>query len=973
MSVDASRIVEVLADLAGTDRGPSITSVDTDLMQWLPLSYTNLLVGKSGIRPVSEDADFVDPIATDDTTQRIMKTARLRSADDDDDVLRVGWLWLVGDHPQRGQIMTPLVSLPVKRSMRDRIGGRIVKMFGVDNTMIDVVATGEPELTDLVENEELRRDLGVYVDVDPAWAEVAEAHASLDDEHGVALRTWAAEAAAAAGCPTRAVVAADRSPAALRRSDQLLVVAGVALYVAPRELQRSVTTASTLQSWAAQNVNDTALAALYADESAVPSADGSPPPGESPFELNAAQRGAVAAVGRQRLTVLSGPPGTGKTQTVAAVAFDQVRRGRNVLVVAPTNASVTALTTLMEQTPGPDPVVFGASTHRFEVASQLTERASTFREADFLNRRTDAYERVRDDVARRRRAIEVLLATEAAAALDPAEVMLSRAEAPGLFESGADLSAAHELARSAMDFEDPGSSWWRRRRARRALARLRTVCRASETESLATLARHVRLAEAQRRHADLEMSGGLDLSPLWASLLDATDSLRHASGALLEAATQQRDRADRSSQRAVAAVAAALRSGRQRRRDLLAEVDAAELLEPLPLWVSTLRDVDDLLPMQAGMFDLVIIDEASHIDQVSAAPALLRAKSALVVGDPRQLRHVSFVSGDRIAAAIAAHGLSGQEVAAQLDVQRRSLFDAAASVQPPLLLDEHYRSAPHLIDFSAQRFYDGRLGVATRHPNNEREDCIEVVEVDGTRSAAGVNDDEIETVVELLRHDLEEGRDSVGVITPFRAQADAMEAALRDAFDLAEIDRLNLRVGTVHGFQGCQREVMYMSMCLDDEAAAGSRSFVDDPALFNVMVTRARRSVIVVTSAREHPARLLAEYIRHGDLAGRQASSTTDWAARSAIWPRRVVAELCAAGVTVQTGYLVGRHEIDAVVGRGDAALGLVCGVHPDGLDEHIDRHLELSRLGWTVREVFASRWLDQLPALAVDLRSSHG
>lgn len=983
MSVDATQVVQVLGELASVPQKRSLASVDVDLMEWLPLSYTNLLNGLIGYR---RDRDPDDPLVAGRTfrntatTRRIFKTAKLRAGDDEEGVLRAGWLWLAGRHPEYGKVMTPLVSLPVRRTIDDRVAAAIegVMPGGADaerNRFADITDEGEPELTDLIADDAARQHLGVHLDFDPLWASeagVAASRASLSKSGNRGLRDWAFEAAAAAGCPTDALAAARRPPSSFQRRNQLVVVAGMALYVAPARPAQSITNASTMQSWAQQDIDDTALAVLYAsDDIELPTARAVGQRIDGPFELNAAQRSAVDAVERQRLTVLSGPPGTGKTQTVAAVAFDQVRRGRSVLVVAPTNAAVSALTTLMEQTPGPDPVVFGSSSHRVDVANHLTEQASSAYDVDVVAQRTEIRERVGHAVARLREVIVDKLDVEYGATADPVELTLARAETPGFFEVDADLEHVRQLINSAAAVDIDKISRRQRRRARKDLQRLVEVSRARESFPIPTFARYARLAIGQRRRAESEALGGLDLDPLWGSLIDGLKSERDASGVLLDVVTHQRDRTDRKSQRAIAAVAAALRSGRERRRSMLADVDAAELLEPLPLWVSTLRDVDDLLPMRPAMFDLVIVDEASHIDQVSAAPALLRAHNALVVGDPRQLRHVSFVSSDRIDRALTECGVSDMAVAAQLDVQRNSLFDAAAGVQPPLLLDEHYRSAPHLIDFSSERFYDGRVGVATRHPRNEGTDCIDVIEVDGTRDASGINRIEIATIVEHLRGDLAAGRDSIGVIAPFRAQADAIEDALRDAFELSEIDQLDLRVGTVHGFQGCQRDLTYLSMCLDDESPAGSRTFVDDAALFNVMVTRARDRVVVVTSMRHRRPALLTDYVRHAadpQVSG-FAASPTDPSMRP--WQRRVVDELRDAGLSVRTGYPVGRHEIDVVVGTGDGAMGIICGVHPQGPEAHIERHVELTGLGWVVRESFESRWGNELPALAVDLRTT--
>lgn len=471
------------------------------------------------------------------------------------------------------------------------------------------------------------------------------------------------------------------------------------------------------------------------------------------------------------------------------------------------------------------------------------------------------------------------------------------------------------------------------------------------------------------RAADLESVGGLDLGGSWENLREAEDRARRLAGEALQAATHHDDRADRSSRRAIGAVASALRSGRATRRQTLAQVDGRELTAALPLWIATMRDIDDLLPMQPDMFDMVIIDEASHIDQVSAAPTLLRARDALIVGDPRQLRHVSFLSEDRVAESLSDNGLSGATVASQLDLRRQTLFDAAAAVSPVIVLDEHYRSAPHLIDFSARRFYDGRLHVATRHPRNETDDRIDVVAADGRRDGEGVNQNEVALIVDRLRAELEAGETSVGVLTPFRPQADAIEAAVIAAFELSEIDALDLRVGTVHSFQGCQRDIVYISLAIDDDSPRGSRSFLSEATLFNVMVTRAKKKIHVVSSLTRPETGVLAEYLRHAEAPSTVRSGSTPLAR----WSLRVQDELRHTDLSPVAAYATGRHQIDLVVGEHANAVALVCGVHPDGAEAHIDRHLDLVRNGWNIREVFESRWGDRLAELSIDLTQPSG
>jgi hypothetical protein len=305
-------------------------------------------------------------------------------------------------------------------------------------------------------------------------------------------------------------------------------------------------------------------------------------------------------------------------------------------------------------------------------------------------------------------------------------------------------------------------------------------------------------------------------------------------------------------------------------------------------------------------------------------------------------------------------------VASVLDIRRLSIFDAAAATVGVRSLDEHYRSLPHLIEFSTTRFYADRLHIATRHPNTEGIDAIEVVEVGGSR-VDEVNVAEIDVLMARLRADLGSGCESVGVITPFRAQHDAIEERIAEELTLDEVRQLNLRLGTVHGFQGGQRDRIYVSLTIDDNSSAGSLRFLSDRNLFNVMVTRARRQMIMLTSGGASPGGVLDDYLRYA-----AQSSVTQQILAVSDWTNAVAGALSDAAIPVRVGYPVGRHTIDIVL-PGDlqsAPTAMICGVHPDGVAMHIERHLDLVRSGWVVQDVYASRWKENLAGLAVSVVS---
>ncbi|MBA2282201.1 MAG: DNA2/NAM7 family helicase, partial [Acidimicrobiia bacterium] len=412
--------------------------------------------------------------------------------------------------------------------------------------------------------------------------------------------------------------------------------------------------------------------------------------------------------------------------------------------------------------------------------------------------------------------------------------------------------------------------------------------------------------------------------------------------------------------RAVAALGRALPAGRNRRRELLAAIDASALVRALPLWVGTLRDVDDLLPVDPAMFDVVIVDEAAQVDQFSAAGALLRGAAAVVVGDPRQLRHVSFVADADVAATLEERGVA--ELADRLDVRRMALFDVAAGAAPVTWLDEHFRSVPHLISFSARRFYDDRVLVATRNPVNESEDAVEVVRV-----GPG---EEVAAAVDLIAALVAAGRRSIGAVSPFRESADALEAALVERFSPEQIVEAGLRAGTAHSFQGGERDHVVVVLGLSADDPANRWRFVEDPNLFNVLVTRARHRLTVVTALPPDGARpgIVADYLRHAQSPPAPVPATE----ADAAWVAQLASELARHEIAVRPGYRVGRWAVDLCAGTGAAAVALDCVPHAEGPAAHIARHRALRLAGWSVIDAFPSRWdgnaVEAAITLAADL-----
>ena len=116
------------------------------------------------------------------------------------------------------------------------------------------------------------------------------------------------------------------------------------------------------------------------------------------------------------------------------------------------------------------------------------------------------------------------------------------------------------------------------------------------------------------------------------------------------------------------------------------------------------------LPLVNGLFDLMVIDEASRCAVASALPLLVRAKRALTVGDPWQLLHVTNLGAVRETRIAERWGL-GNDQASAWSYRTQSLFAVKAARAPSglIMLDLDFRSHPALSALVSHEVYDGKL------------------------------------------------------------------------------------------------------------------------------------------------------------------------------------------------------------------------------------------------------------------------
>ena len=304
---------------------------------------------------------------------------------------------------------------------------------------------------------------------------------------------------------------------------------------------------------------------------------------------------------------------------------------------------------------------------------------------------------------------------------------------------------------------------------------------------------------------------------------------------------------------------------------LLEDEDFKPLLEAFPCWCVTTYAVSNSLPLKPALFDVAIIDEASQCDIASCMPILFRSKKAVIVGDDKQLPHLSFLEKSKEQSFMSQYEIP-DKYQLMWRFRTNSMFDLANYYSTkPVLLDEHFRSYGPIIDFSNKEFYGDRIRIMSQCNNKDVLELVQVpdgkVDFDVTR-----NMPETEAIMQRLQEiiqDDERNKDenkepvTVGIISPFRGQVELIKKAINQIFSESTIRKHKIEVGTAHTFQGDERDIIMLSWAVANNSFNQSLTFLQIPNLFNVAITRARKKQIIFLSKdpKSLPAGLLKDYI----------------------------------------------------------------------------------------------------------------
>ncbi|MGJ8673557.1 DEAD/DEAH box helicase [Rubritalea sp.] len=638
-----------------------------------------------------------------------------------------------------------------------------------------------------------------------------------------------------------------------------------------------------------------------------------------PASLSSQQEKVVRSARYQPLTVCHGPPGTGKSYTIAAIALDHVIRGESVLVTSRGDHAVNVLHKKIDKMLGSlhATVRAGRSEHLRNLKSLLSE----------LMEGGDGFV-VDGPVSMHVLYREVEKTVEL---IRDAERVLEKEFEKAIKRADTHLDPSPNLVDSLKKVWDNYSI-----KRRPLLSEMRYHYQELQQERERQLAYYLELKlKCQITKVLDEKHSREELKKLWAGV---------------------RKRKGKAQQ------------------EILSKVDYSIVLKALPVWLTSTEDMHRVLPVTPELFDVLIVDEASQCDLASILPALQRAKRVVIVGDTKQLRHVSFLSKHALVAAAKDYAISKERVE-KYHYRKRSLMDLAIDLvndqKQTSFLDEHFRSQYGIIAYSNRRFYGERLQIMRDRPwLNHRGGGVSLISkhvFGGKRDARGVNQPEIKAVLNALDAMLSKHRrgelPSIGVLSPFRAQVDALTQAVFTEFRGKKLHRLQregkLLVGTAHSFQGEERSVMLISLVVDPDTNAASLRFLEREDVFNVAITRARDEQWVFHSVDykdlKHDS-MLADYLMHieaGVSDDRVSSLERD------AFAAEVLVELKLMGKKATLGGEVAGVVIDIVVHHPEQPMAIDLIGYPGDMQAavHSKKAHMLSRAGLSLLPLGYFEW----------------
>lgn len=237
------------------------------------------------------------------------------------------------------------------------------------------------------------------------------------------------------------------------------------------------------------------------------------------------------------------------------------------------------------------------------------------------------------------------------------------------------------------------------------------------------------------------------------------------------------------------------------------------------------------------MFNMTIMDEASQCNTAIALVPIVRGEQLMLVGDPQQLNPV-----------ILLDDLTNQKlrrkyfIQDEYDYRKNSIYKtylACDAVSDEILLHYHYRCNKKIVEFNNKKYYNNMLQIKTE--SQEEHPLIFVNVKASSINQKNTSTAEVNTIIEYIHMNKDK---KIGIITPFVNQKNMIQERLKQ-------EKIkDVACGTVHEFQGDEKDIILFSTAITPKTYAGTYNWLkSNKELINVATSRAKEKLILLTNS----------------------------------------------------------------------------------------------------------------------------
>jgi superfamily I DNA and/or RNA helicase len=554
-----------------------------------------------------------------------------------------------------------------------------------------------------------------------------------------------------------------------------------------------------------------------------------------PFGFNASQKNAVDQALNNPLSIIEGPPGTGKTQTILNIIANAVMRGESVAVVSGNNS---ATKNVLEKLKKEGVDFIAAYLGNAENKNDFINSQKSLPDMSNWKLESQAAASLRQTLKERYDKLHNKLMQQnelSALKQELSEIKIEQKYFLSYFEQivispNILIAEAIDSSQSALEmwllcetYENPEATKGLIAPIKRMLERLGLI--GKQTRKVRQLLEHYPrehlIAVFQQRFYELKISKLTEQIHALCFELESFDFNAKMKEYSNISAQLFKDK---------------LAQKYQERKHVLYKLNdlrknSQNFVKDYPVILSTTYSLQSSLSNQTT-YDYVIVDESSQVDLCTGALALSRARKAVIVGDLKQLPNVVDYKTSIETDAI----FEEFDLPETYRYKNHSLLSAITELfpnAPSALLREHYRCHPKIIEFCNKKFYNNQLIILTE-PKSDREPLVVYKTIEGNHERNHTNQRQIDVILKevIPKQKINKQDGSLGIVTPYRNQTNALQQAFAGT---------SVKADTVDKFQGQENNIIILST-VDNEIT----EFADNANRLNVAVSRAIEQLIVV-------------------------------------------------------------------------------------------------------------------------------